>query len=109
MSDYAPGPWYVEDDRIESDAECHTLATVHPIDAHYFGALSAANARLLAAAPELLEALKEMLLWVDPRVLDRKEFGVAWDQAQVAIRKATEEEQKKDEGATGASGQAAGT
>lgn len=46
------------------------------------GYISPANARLIAAAPDLLEALKELVA-----ISDRKHD--AWDKAHAAIAKAT--------------------
>lgn len=53
---HTPGPWRVVPTGagnvlIQSDSVSQTVATVH-------GAEQAANARLIAAAPELLEALQ---------------------------------------------------
>lgn len=58
---HTPGPWHLEGDRIEADHR-HSLlpvATVYrsPGDE----AEDAANAALLAAAPELLASLREVL------------------------------------------------
>ena len=49
---YTPGPWKVEDDG-------YTI--VSPNGIHIADLNSPLNARLIAAAPELLEALKEIL------------------------------------------------
>lgn len=69
-----PGPWGTDesdhdctyqDIRIRSDG--HTIAVVHIDDAPCtdFNARQRANARLIAAAPELLELARE--LWTDVR------------------------------------------
>lgn len=77
MSKYTPGPWKR---KIKS-----VLIPIAPYEwAEAYGG-SIANARLIAAAPDLLEALKGVL-----RVADRKtdEF----DAARAAIAKAEGEE-----------------
>ncbi len=66
MSEFkgTPGPWSVEGSWVESDCryiaevhdfreECEIFKPVHPE--------SAANANLIAAAPELLEALQKLV------------------------------------------------
>jgi hypothetical protein len=64
MTKHTPGPWYVSSkNQIASEAESvkhgGTIAYVDDVSAHFTDDESAANARLIAAAPELLEALKE--------------------------------------------------
>ena len=92
MNDHTPGPWTaVKPDRNSSawrvtlspkDARgdicnvLHGLASSHPAD-------TSANARLIAAAPDLLEALRGVL-----RVADRA--TVEFDFARSAITKATQ-------------------
>jgi hypothetical protein len=55
-----------------------------------------ANARLIAAAPDLLEALEFMLSVFNetyPDVADDEEDREAWAKARAAIKKATGEQQ----------------
>lgn len=85
MSAHTPGPWFAhqlniygpDTDWIGKALICERQPSGHP---------SEANARLMAAAPELLEALKECLSC---------EFAVteksAIAQAEAAIAKATKE------------------
>jgi hypothetical protein len=58
MSKHTPGPWSERNGRIfQTDREELTIANVgRAFDGDY----SPANARLIAAAPDLLEALKEL-------------------------------------------------
>lgn len=60
MSNFTPGPWAKEtcpdgDIVITNENELTSVAVVH---SHKFNDLTIANARLIAAAPELLEALE---------------------------------------------------
>lgn len=81
---FTPGPWKVMYATSPKAGEC-TLA-VWPADTvdgyvgspickvspeHLMNETDEANARLIAAAPELLEALKGMLKWADRTVLPR--------------------------------------
>lgn len=61
--EHTPGPWTAEGERIHGHAPPATrlglhLATVHEVDG--LRATLDANARLIAAAPELLEALEKI-------------------------------------------------
>ena len=91
MSEHTPGPW--EADGVGSDGSFEIWSGVisgkegafiicsrNPIE--HRAAASRANARLIAAAPDLLEALQGVL-----RVADRR--TVEFDAAHAAIKKAT--------------------
>jgi len=72
---HTPGPWEVLTD--EPDSYCAiesnglTVATIEGMDVYAvaaedcydYGPVTAANARLIAAAPELLKALTQMIDW----------------------------------------------
>jgi len=85
---HTPGPWTV----IENSSGKHLVCADHPQAAHFDIALtsgpdSVANARLIAAAPELLEACQRY-------IAEREEIGLSCDSAAVrgiraAIAKAT--------------------
>jgi hypothetical protein len=51
MSKHTPGPWKAEDNAVFSNRMCLAIC---------YGARIPANARLIAAAPELLAALKDI-------------------------------------------------
>ena len=51
---------------------------------------SAANARLIAAAPDLLAALREVVTWAHNPDPDGGAGAAMWERARAAIRKATE-------------------
>ena len=86
MSEHTPGPWVWQIERMA----LHAL----PNGPNQWGmdicwidrtmAFSKADAALIAAAPDLLAALKEVV-----RISDRKHD--AWDTARAAIAKATGE------------------
>jgi len=92
MSKHTPGPWYPfyegsGDYLICSRTDETEIASLSRSDAHFMGtgkgaSINEANAKLIAAAPELLEALRE--------IVSRNEIQ-HWfnlDQAKAAIAKA---------------------
>jgi hypothetical protein len=95
------GPWLIEalgEDILDAD-EC-IVATVHPSCSHQDGITTdykPSNARLISAAPDLLEALKEARRWIgDSECSDglsrdywTHEYIVAVDRVDSAIAKAT--------------------
>ena len=83
---HTPGPWYANQDCIEIDGpegpRDVTLAVVLQADN------AAADARLIAAAPELLAALKRLLpLWEESIGWEEDYMDMA-DDARAAIAKA---------------------
>jgi hypothetical protein len=60
MSKHTPGPWEVEDDTDEVIVSRDPEANGFQIVAKTYGPDDAANARLIAAAPDLLAALKHV-------------------------------------------------
>jgi hypothetical protein len=93
MSKHTPGPWVFYDDsndgktkRIEIAARGKTVARIY----HSVPKEDLPNARLIAAAPDLLEALEYMVNTcpaIDPS------GGDAHTRARYAIAKATGEQQ----------------
>ena len=77
MSKHTPGPWHVEErglyvrDRVWVSAGDVRVAQV---DQEYYGAepvgTSRGNARLIAAAPELLEALRPFAFYAEQWLAD---------------------------------------
>jgi len=67
---HTPGPWTIDDTGPHEFEEGHVELNIWGPDGAYFGAIAAirndysgdmdSNARLIAAAPELLEALREI-------------------------------------------------
>lgn len=75
MSKHTPGPWLVGEHRIGLDGDASEIDVVSKGDSHgdhsictvdeaWEGCIEA-NARLISAAPDMLEALKKMTFWAD--------------------------------------------
>jgi len=103
---HTPGPWKQFDGYGSSDRNPIIVDSLPDVDGKciancicYIATTNAdfqANARLIAAAPELLEALQDMLGgWRYIRQFHGDLYGVGWDRAQqaaeAAIAKATGE------------------
>jgi hypothetical protein len=104
---FTPGPWQTMPEEHDKQyvrirgtqlGERYKIANVLAPDYEGANELEAdetrANARLIAAAPELLEALRDMLSgWKYIREVHGDLYGVGWDRAQEkaesAIAKAT--------------------
>lgn len=80
MSMHTPGPWRL--DELDALALIDVLsgpvlvATVDGADNREINERQRANARLIAAAPDLLEAAKELLYWPSMRLKNRQTEGV---------------------------------
>ncbi len=100
MSNHTPGPWYIDADEPEAKGIPITNGAGFIADVGTLGPSDdedRANARLVAAAPDLLAALEEVtteLFWMDhgPRDSDRKAFARRVEElrglARAAIAKA---------------------
>ena len=86
MSAHTPGPWFVttQDDYPTGEVSADPMGVRHIVTTYCDDAK--ANARLIAAAPELLAALGRLLESGD--VLDAADAG-ALKQARAAIARAT--------------------
>ena len=79
---HTPGPWHTAGDQgVQIRSQRDQIAKVWTMRGNEWKA----NARLIAAAPELLEALKAVLA----NSLDSKGLADAHKQARAAIAKAT--------------------
>lgn len=91
MSKHTKGPWEVHGDAIMAEPNSHIedtalgIAYVMDHDSERPASVTRANARLIAAAPDLLDALIAVVA-----ISDRKHD--AWDAAKAAIAKATGEQ-----------------
>lgn len=81
---HTPGEWYIDADGNVS-ADDKTVALVYRHNLHAVAGEDDANARLLAAAPEMLEALEALIerarQWPET-------FAAEVQQAEKAVRKA---------------------
>ncbi|MES3444088.1 hypothetical protein [Citrobacter freundii] len=79
MSEFkgTPGPWFIADDALGNMTHI-VLSKQYP-----FEMMSEENLALITAAPELLEALQDMLSgWEYIRSQHGDLYGVGWDRAQ---------------------------
>jgi hypothetical protein len=98
MSKHTPGPWAIS----APDADADAIAIWAPNETYCIGEVfnvsripaNAANARLIAAAPELLEALQALIAEYEPNL---KAFATdaprkaKWESACAIVAKATGE------------------
>ena len=104
---FTPGPWHVKPNSIGGPAvgpEEAVVADIRTYGGPHVGGQqhpqTAANARLIAAAPDLLEALQEMVAGDAEAIEDAKRLGVpfpdemlaAYHKARAAIARATGEQ-----------------
>jgi hypothetical protein len=93
---HTPGPWSILDERrgfiVTACDDCYDVATVRNIGNRD----NAANARLIAAAPDMLAALQTIKQLNDDAApfggeIYRDRVDRAWDAVRAAIAKATGE------------------
>lgn len=84
MSEHTPGPWTVSHAKQE-DGGCSIVSATGTVAWH----VSEDDARLIAAAPELLDALAGVLQWMPPPCDAEIELQDAVNAARAAIAKAT--------------------
>lgn len=86
---HTPGKWHAKDGQIYPQETGKTLALIPYFDAE--NEEQQANARLIAAAPELLEALQNIkrLYMTHPISEYLFPYNQAWEQVETSIEKAT--------------------
>lgn len=89
-TEHTPGPWYIEENSFVVKKHAGQIITITAaLDGRIDNIERAANAKLIAAAPELLEACK-LALWVmEKNEAQGMDYGVEKIQLQNAITKAT--------------------
>jgi hypothetical protein len=99
MTKHTQGPWHITGNKtkyIEArirDGWLQEVASVGPTESdNGYGPQQEANARLIAAAPELLEALQEILAIDGHSSLTREDSDKLDAKARAAIAKATGEQ-----------------
>lgn len=88
---FTPGPWQATGRIVEADPERDGNECVIALVGMGESARNDADARLIAAAPELLEACEAMRIYLEevaPERNDAPEFWGMLDQARAAIAKA---------------------
>ena len=103
---HSPAPWTVFQDpslRHTIGTATHRICDMWGKDRAHYTSEDAANARLIAAAPDLMAALRQLMEWEGydggppgnghDEDTDRREQEV-WQDAQDAIDKATGQEEK---------------
>ena len=83
---HTTGDWYAKDGQIVAQDTGKTLAVIPYYDSEDE---QIANANLMAAAPELLKALKELMEAEGGEAGDNPDQKQAWRQAEQAIQQAT--------------------
>lgn len=83
MNKHTPGPWRAQEDVVflGGNASMHDEST-------WINCNTAANARLIAAAPELLEALKELVAWDLESLPEEVSLGYSGIEQDIARAKA---------------------
>jgi hypothetical protein len=86
MNTHTPGPWKIEENLDQGNIDIRSDDIYRFYIAEVWGGMDAhkANAHLIAAAPDLLEALEALVKQAE----GHKAVGVYWDEARAAIAKA---------------------
>ena len=84
---HTPGPWFVNGDCVEADGpEGPRDVTVAVVHRHPHNTVRAANARLIAAAPDLYAVCKLLFASMGEVIADHNE--VAYSDLRMALMKA---------------------
>ncbi len=78
MSEHTPTPWQIE---YDEKGRAASIGHEHILIASLSGSNPVCNARLIAAAPDLLAALQELSQWCDTNI-----NGVPTDLAEIQDR-----------------------
>ena len=92
MSNYTRGPWVAQGNKVYAMSDCvhHPVASTECNHTCRDEFDQEANARLIAAAPDLLEALKELKAQVETFCAQFGEADFETGRATAAIKKAEE-------------------
>lgn len=99
MSKHTPGPWeahfeeayFVTGPDLGRVAMMMNLKGAYGLAGRRSGDESAANARLISAAPDMAEALRDVMAWIDawePEFTKHPKWGNANSKARAALAKA---------------------
>lgn len=97
MEKFTKGPWHVSDPNDHKNADIGISDGVFVLadmtnDIAENGYDQKANAKVMAAAPDLYEALQEVVQWIDgwsPSFCDDEEWQATADKIEAALSKAT--------------------
>ena len=95
---FTPGPWIFYADLPSTEPNWHLVTTANKLrvlaNVHIEprSAMDLANARLIAAAPELFEALEWALRQIDVVMIETEAAQQRYDAARAALAKATGEQ-----------------
>jgi hypothetical protein len=100
---HTPGPWIIFNKLGVLSVMRGKKEVVHwaGFDSSRFPQQNIANARLIAAAPELLQSLRELMQAVEaeltgePKNVPKSVWSDKWEKAEVAIHKAEAGEREK--------------
>ena len=99
---HTPGPWHVCDADIAVNPFIVVDdANMSVADCACFSTRREANARLIAAAPDLLEALRQVMGWIDgwdPNFIHDADWPETAHHIRAAISRATGEDSPANEG-----------
>ena len=88
MTDYAPGPWHAHKTGIVTFYKTRRIQVATARQPLFTAECQEANARLIAAAPDLLDALAEMLADADTLQEPYRNEAIC-ERARAAIARAT--------------------
>ena len=89
--EHSSGPWHVDNTVVRDMKGCAVAWCARPELHGYDGCEPGhdeANARLIAATPEMLDVLENLVRWCAP-VVDDESGPPLWDRARAIIKKAT--------------------
>lgn len=88
MNDHTYGPWQLDEDG-DIESSCHTLIAITMKHGFTTDEEPKANAKLIASAPELLDAARAALKEMSCTAAPRPSFTAAIDALSEVIAKAT--------------------
>lgn len=98
MNKHTPGPWYVDIEypiqimkhmeHLVGTSKCTEYVVADISEGAFMGEEELANARLIAAAPEMFEALQELLAWDLDSLPGEVSLGYSGIEKDIALAKA---------------------
>lgn len=88
MSSFTPGPWHARRMKCQTEKHTYNSEVIAADGSEVTTILKEQDARLIAAAPDMLQALYECIAWFEDNEID----CIALDEARAAIAKAKGEQ-----------------